>query len=228
MPHYIYVLSTKGREVLGVEGYHRLYKLRALSYSHLWHHLSLTRFVCSALVWCRDHPQVRLANVRLSHELAGALGKAETASQGTPTPAPVVPDGWLHFELLDGENGAHSSYLPTLLEIDGGSEYRRRIQQHVSDRIEFIRNGKYAQFFGVEAVLIAYVIVGSRSQQLSSRLSAICAWTKEILTDLKLEDWSDVFYFTTLVYEDLYDLKHFSDPVWYSPGDPTPKRLLEP
>jgi hypothetical protein len=227
MKHYCYSLSTKGREVLGVKGYYRPYKLRALSYSHIRHHLSLTRFVCSALVWCWSHPRVRLADVRLSHELAGELGKAETASQGTPTPAPVVPDGYLHFELLDGENGAHSSYVPTLLEIDGGTEYRRRLQQHVSDRIEFIRNGKYARFFGVEAVRIAYVAVGSRSQPLSSRLSAICAWTKEVLTDLKLEEWSDVFYLSSLVYEDIYNLKHFSEPIWRSPGESMPKRLLE-
>ena len=227
MKHYCYTLSTKGREVLRVEGYYRPYKMRALSYSHIRHHLSLTRFVCSALVWCREHPQVRLADIRLSHELAGELGKAETASQGTPTPAPVVPDGWLHFELLDGANGAHTSYLPTLLEIDRGTEYRRRFQQHVSDRIEFIRNGKYARFFGVEAVRIAYVVVGSRSQPLSSRLSAICAWTKEVLTDLKLEEWSDVFYLSSLIYEDIYNLKHFSEPIWRTPGDSKSKRLLK-
>jgi hypothetical protein len=53
-------------------------------------------------------------------------------------------------------------------------------------------------------------------------------WTEEVLTELKLEKWATVFYFTTLVYEDIYNLKHFSDAVWYSPSDPTPKHLLEP
>jgi Replication-relaxation len=228
MKQYCYTLSTKGRELLGVEGYYPPYKLRALSYSHIRHHLSLTRFVCSALVWCRSHPQVRLADIRLCYELARELGKAAAENDGQPAPVLVVPDGWLHFEFIDAENGDHKSYLPLWLEIDRGTEFRIRFQQHVADRIEFIRSDQYTQFFGAEAVRIAYATLGSRDALLSSRRAAMRSWTAEVLKDLALESWNNVFYFTTLVYEDIYNLKHFSDPVWYSPGDPKPKRLLEP
>jgi len=228
MKPFVYTLGAKGREALDVSGYFRPYKIRALSYSHISHHLSLTRFVCSALVWCRSHPQVRLADIRLCYELARELGKAAAENAGQPAPVLVVPDGWLHFEFVDAENGDHKSYLPLWLEIDRGTEFRLRFQQHVADRIEFIRSEKYAQFFGAEAVRIAYATLGSRDALLSSRRAAMRSWTAEVLKDLALESWNTVFYFTTLVYEDIYNLKHFSDPVWYSPGDPTPRRLLEP
>jgi hypothetical protein len=224
---YVYALGAKGREAMGKEGYFRPYKLRSLSYSHIAHHLTLTRFVCSGLLWCQYDQQVRLADVRLFHELARELGKAETATKGSPAPAPVVPDGWLHFELLDGENGDLMTSLPILLEIDGGSEYRRRFKQHIADRIEFIRSEKYARFFGVGAVRIAYATTGSRPEFRQSRLAAMRTWTKEVLADLKLKGWENVFYFTDLVYEDIYNLKHFSDEVWYTPTDKEPKLLLD-
>jgi hypothetical protein len=224
MKQLVYVLSTRGREVLGVDGYYRPYQVRARSYSHIQHHLCLTRFVCSALVMVKTHPQVRLADVRLCYELAKELGKGEHANDDAPTP---VADGWLHFELVDAETGDHKTYIPVWLEIDRGSMYRKRLQQHVEDRIEFIRSEKYADFFQEDAVRIAYVVVGNRSEPLHSRRSAICTWTKELLTDLKLKEWSHVFYITHLVYEDIYTLKHFSDPVWYTPFDSKPRSLLD-
>jgi hypothetical protein len=171
---------------------------------------------------------VRLADIRLCYELARELGKEAAENEGLPAPVLVVPDGWLNVECLGAENGDHKNYLPLWLEIDRGTEFRLRFQQHVADRIEFIRSEKYAQFFGEEAVRIAYATLGSRDALLSSRLSAMRSWTEEVLKDLELTDWKTVFYFTTLVYEDIYNLKHFSDAVWYTPGDPTPKRLLEP
>jgi Replication-relaxation len=226
--HRVYTLGSKGREALGVSGYFRPYKTRALSYSHISHHLTLTRFVCSARMWCRSHPQVRLADTRLCSELARELGQAAAENEGKPSPVLVVPDGWLNFEFLNAANGDHKNYLPIWLEIDRGTEFRLRFQQHVADRIEFIRSDKYAHFFGADAVRIAYATTGSYPEFRQSRLSAMCAWAHEVLTDLALENWAPVFYFTTVVYEDIYNLKHFTDPVWLSPGDPAPKRLLAP
>ena len=227
MKQFVYVLSTKGREVMGVEGYYRPYKQKALSYSHIRHHLCLTRFVCSARVWCHADPHVRLADIRLCYELAKELAKAETTTQGTPSPAPVVPDGYLNFELLQKENGSHLSYVPTWLEIDRGTEYRNRFQNHVEDRIEYIRSDKYAKFFNENAVRIAYATISTRDEDRQSRLAAMRHWTLEVLTDLKLEKWKTVFYFTSLAYEDLYNLNHFTEPVWQTPADDTKRHLLE-
>jgi hypothetical protein len=219
-----YTLGPRARELKGLEGAYRPSKGRYLSYNQTWHNLSLTRFVCSACVWCQTHPLVRLADIRLCYELARELAKVE-AEKDTP-PAPVA-DGFLTFELLDRATGAHTTYLPTWLEIDMGTMYRIRFQQHVEDRIEFIRSGKYAKFFGADAVRIAYATIATELRE--RRLAAMRSWTKEVLADLELERvWDNVFYFTTLVYEDIYNLKHFSDPVWYTPADPTPKLLLEP
>jgi hypothetical protein len=53
------------------------------------------------------------------------------------------------------------------------------------------------------------------------------AWAQEVLTQLYFEEWDNVFYFTTLVYEDIYNLTHFSDPVWFTLADEKPRRLLD-
>src|SRR6266702_6111689 len=44
----VYAVGAKGWEFLAQEGYYRPYKLRSLSFGHLWHSLLLTRFVCAA------------------------------------------------------------------------------------------------------------------------------------------------------------------------------------
>jgi hypothetical protein len=228
-----YSLGTRARELRTGEVVYRISKGRYLSFHQTWHNLSLTRFVCSALVLCETDPQVRLADLRLSYDLARELAKREA---GTDVLPPPVPDGWLNFELLDHATGAHTTYLPIWLEADMGTMYRVRFQEHLEDRIEFVRSGKYADFFGSDAVRVAYAAIGTRAELRPGRLAAMRAWAKEVLADLALDkddgdsakDWTNVFYFTALVYEELYDLKHFSQPVWFTPAAPTPKRLLEP
>ena len=222
-----YALGPKAGELKAGEGYYRPSKARNLSYYQTSHNLSLSRFICSALLWEQTDPQVRLADIRMCYELARELRKVAAENAGQPAPVLVVPDAWVNVELLEAKTGVHKTYLPIWLEIDNSSMYRLRFQQHVEDRIEYIRSEKYAHFFGDDAVRIAYATIASDERR-HSRLSAMRRWTEEVLTELKLEKWATVFYFTTLVYEDIYGLKHFSDPVWYSPGDPTPKRILEP
>jgi hypothetical protein len=218
-----YALGTRVRELQAVEDAYRPSKARYLSYNQTWHNLSLTRFVCSALVLCETHRHVRLADIRLCYELARELAKVETEKDAL---LPPVPDAWINLELLDQTTGAHKTYLPSWLEIDMSTMYRLRFKQHVEDRIEYIDNGKYENFFGTNAVRIAYATISSRIES-RDRLSAMRRCTEEVITDLKLEKWQSVFYFTSLIYEDLYTLKHFTDQVWFTPGDPTPKTLLE-
>ena len=222
-----YAMGPKAAEIKAFTGSYRPSKARNLSYNVTSHNLSLTRFLCSALVMCETQPQVRLADIRLCYELARELRKAAAEDNGQPQPVLVVPDAWVNFELVDTETGEHQTYLPTWIEIDNCSMYRLRFQQHIEDRIEFTRSDKYADFFGADAVRIAYATISNRDEPRSNRLPAMIRWTEEVLTYLGLEKWKNVFYFTTLVYEDIYTLKHFSDPVWYTPFDPKPKRLLE-
>jgi hypothetical protein len=222
-----YTLGAKARELFSMTDYYRPYKYRYLSYSHLMHHLVLARLVCSAQLWClnQTEPQLCLIETRLCHDLARELGKRGNHGQGKSAAVTVVPDAFLNFDVLQA--GRHGHYLPLLVELDRGSEYRKQFQQHIRERIEFIQSGAYTRCFGVEAVRIAYATTGGRPAFRHSRLSAMLAWTDEVLTELKLEAWAPVFYFTTLIYEDIYTLTHFAEPVWYTPGDPTPKLLLE-
>jgi hypothetical protein len=191
------------------------------------HNLRLTRFICSVHAMFDVHPQVRLADIRMCYDIARELRKLAAPNDGLPAPMLVVPDAWINFELLDAKTGAHTSYLPIWLEVDNNTMYRGRFKNHVADRIEYIRSEQYANFYGEEAVRIAYATITTRDEDRQSRLAAMRHWTLEVLTDLKLEKWKTVFYFTSLVYEDLYNLNHFTEPVWQTPADDTKRHLLE-
>jgi hypothetical protein len=55
---------------------------------------------------------------------------------------------------------------------------------------------------------------------------ALQGWTRELLCELKLEDWADVFRFATVDYDTLYTAPLFDAPVWYRPDSQTPLPLL--
>jgi hypothetical protein len=191
------------------------------------HNLRLTRFICSVHAMFDAHPQVRVADIRMCYDIARELRNLVTTNDGQRAPVLVVPDAWINFELLDAKTGAHTSYLPIWLEIDNNTMYRGRFKTHVADRIEYIRSEQYANFYGEEAVRIAYATISSRDECRLSRLFAMRSWTEEVIKDLELEKWKTVFYFTTLVYEDLFDLKHLTEPVWQTAADDTKRHLLE-
>jgi len=221
-----YALGAKAGEVKAWEGFYRPSKARNLSFNVMAHNLRLTRFICSVHAMFDVHPQVRLADIRMCYDIARELRKLAAPNDGLPAPVLVVPDAWIHFELLDAKTGAHQSYLPIWLEVDNNTMYRLRFQQHVADRIDYIRSEQYANFYGEAAVRIAYATIGSRDEPRHSRLFAMRSWTEEVIKDLELADWNNVFYFTSLVYEDLYHLRHFTEAVWQTPADDTKRHLL--
>jgi hypothetical protein len=128
--------------------------------------------------WCAKEPKYGLAKTRISYELARQPATVELFKDGRTETLRVVPDAWMLFERL--KNGEHERFIPLLLEIDRGMEYRETFKNHVRSRIEFIPSGVYSKLFLTEAVLIAYVTTGERAEYRETRRAAMCAWTMDV------------------------------------------------
>jgi hypothetical protein len=212
-PERVFTLGAKGRRFLAEcglpkKGYFYPYKTNHISHRHLEHSLLLTRCIVCANVWTRQQTGFNLLQVRFGYEFRRA---------------PVVPDAWLLFERV-----SNSNRLPIFLEIDRGREYQKQFKEHLCSRIKFIEDGSYTRMFGSRSVTIAYATTGEIPEYRDRRRRTMAQWTKEVLVDLHKENWTDIFRFTCIERESLFDLALFDKPVWYRPDSPTPRTLLTP
>jgi hypothetical protein len=224
----IYTLGSKGRDFLTnelglpVDWYFRPYKVKHFSYSQVLHNLVLTRWLVAAHSWCAKELNFRISQTRICYELAKTPAVVEVAREGKIEKLKVIPDAWIEFERL--KNGEHEHYLPIMLEIDRGSKHSIRFKRDVHNRIAFIKSGAYRKLFQAEAVMIAYVTTGDQYRDIRRR--AMCAWTQEVLADLHMENWSNIFRIASVEFDQLYTTPMFDEPVWYRPGSPTPIPLF--
>jgi hypothetical protein len=231
----IFTLGSKGRDFLAnelglpVDWYYRPSKTKYLSHSQVQHNLLLTRFLVAAHAWAAKQPDFKLSKTRICYELAREAATVEVNKETLPAgkqrkteKLKVIPDGWVEFERDDGKK------YPILLEVDRGMEHSRKYKRHVRSRIEFIRSGGYKKMFQTDAVLIVYLTTGNRPEYREIRRKAMCAWTSEVLADLHLENWSNIFRFASVVFDELYTTPLFDEdePLWYMPGSPTPVPLF--
>ena len=218
----VFTLGAKGRSFLAERGfsitwYFRPHKLKHFSYSHVQHNLVLTRFLVALNVWIRKQKDFTLQKVCFSHELSGAPGRVTIEGKTVP----VIPDAWILLERTRG-----GSQIPIFLEIDRGMEFQKRFKEHIRSRIQFIQEGGYTRMFGSESVRIYYATTGQAPEYRERRRATMCLWTRQVLEELRLQDWADVFRFASVEFDKLYDLTLFEKPVWYRPDSPTPVRLL--
>jgi hypothetical protein len=141
--------------------------------------------------------------------------------RGETITVPVIPDAWLLFERVSNGNK-----LPIFLEIDRGMEYQQRFKEHIRSRVKFIEDGGYTKMFGSQSVRIAYATTGEIPAYLERRRKTMGVWTKEVLTELGMENWASIFRFASLDFGSLFDLTLFEKPVWYRPDSPTPVPFL--
>jgi hypothetical protein len=230
-PEKIFTLGVKGRDFLQrvwglpVDWHFRPYKLRHLGFSHLVHALLQTRVVVAAQYWSRKQANYTLTHTRMSYELARnpatvEVDAVDTEGKAVKLTRTVIPDAWLFFERTDGAK------FPILLEIDRGMEYQQKFKQHVKARIEFIRTGQYAKLFHLQEVMIAYVTTGQTPEYRESRRKGMCNWTKEVLEEMNLKNWAEIFRFHSLVLDTIYEQSIFEKPDWYRLDSSTPIMLF--
>jgi hypothetical protein len=228
----IYTLGSKGRDFLAnevglpVEWYFRPHKLRHLSASQAQHNIALSRVLVAAAAWAAQHPDFSLTQTRTCYELARTPAEVSLTNKGEEERLKVIPDSWLLFEPKSGE---HEHGYPVLLELDRGMEYREKFKHHVRSRLEFIKKGgAYSKLFGTDAVMICYLTTGGLPQYRESRRKAMCAWTMEVLTELRKEAWAPIFRFCSFLLEEIYEMNIWEAPVWYRPDSLTPVPLFTP
>jgi hypothetical protein len=223
----IFSLGYKGREFLvnyfglPIDWYFRLYKIRDLSHSQILHNLILTRILVAAHSWSAKQSDCTLIQTRICYELARRDTFTGLTKEEKTEAARVIPDGWLLFR----QKGKH---MPTLLEIDRGTEYKRSFQKHIKARIEYVKkDGVYSRIFNTTSVTVAYITTGETPEYRESRLKAMRNWTLEVLKELNKQNWSPIFRFCSLTHSSLYDMKVFEAPVWYTLDSSTPVSIFE-
>jgi Replication-relaxation len=223
----VYALGVKGWKLLAQEGYYRPYKLARLSFGHLWHALTLTRFVCAADYYCLTHKRYSLSQKKLSYELAREAPTVTLQTEEHTTTVKVVPDAFLCFERPDGGK------FPILLEIDRGTEYQNRFKNHARARLKLLLSGTFARVFQTPAVVVAYATAGHPPESRETRCAAMQRWTEEVITEMipdnakRQQEWLGIFRFCSLP-EDIYANVHalFSAPVWHRLDADSPVPLL--
>jgi hypothetical protein len=223
----IYTLGSRGRAYLEEQGfevdwYFRPSEAQTLSYQHLQHALTLTRFLIAAELFVRTHPEVELQSLKTEYTLKKDAAKVTievTTNTGTEqVPMFVVPDAWLNFYFPNEQH----PYRPVLLEIDRGSEQQKAFKRHIKSRIQFVRqDGLYSRLFHTDLVTIAYATTGGKL-----RLANMLAWTKEVLEEENKQNWASIFRFCALPQTELDPDALFYSSSWFMPSEKHPLSLL--
>ena len=219
-PEQVFVIGAKGKRLLQAQGlpaawYFRPHKLKFLSYSYVIHNLILTRTMIAASQWAKTHPTYSLTQTRICYELSG---------KALPTDRQVIPDGWLRFS----EQTSDGSYAqPVIIELDRGMEYKEKFRKHVRGRINYVQSGEYTKTFNSKVVTIAYLTTGQTPEYRQQRQKTMSLWIHELLKEMRLEDWTNVFKVASIEFQNIYDRSLFEKAVWYKPDSSTAVRLLD-
>jgi hypothetical protein len=209
----VYVLGAKGRRVLTQMGlpatwYFRPHKLKFLSTGYVTHNLILTRTLIAAYCWASAHPDFSLVGKHICYE----------------PPGKVIPDGYLLFE-EQTSNGVYEQ--PVMIELDRGMEQKIQFRAHVRGRINYLQSGEYKKTFQTDVATIAYVTTGQTPEYRETRRKAMCLWMRELLRDMQLKQWDNVFKVASVEFKTLYDYSLFETEAWYKPDSSTAVRLFD-
>jgi hypothetical protein len=111
-----------------------------------------------------------------------------------------VPDG-----LLLVTNIRSSQRLLILLEVDHNTESQPRFRQHVAARLAYVQSPHFTNVYGNIPYRIAYATHALTDAAAKARLASMCAWTMDILTQLKKQEFSRFLRFTTVNFSTLYE-----------------------
>jgi hypothetical protein len=176
-PPLYYGLGERGLAHLAMYGVDvpeqaRPYRVRHYSDPFISHLLAVNEVLIAGRRLCQQYPTVKLAKV---------LHQQDFEREPVPVRRPggsetkVKLDGFLDFEV----HTAQPYRAPLCLEVDRGSERRKRWREKVRNLVYFMR-GAYQVRFDRKAITIGVVATSNRN-----RLIALITWTREELTELK-------------------------------------------
>jgi hypothetical protein len=171
----------------------------------------MTRFCVSADFWAKRQKAVEVENTT-AYRLTDERAIAEQLL--------VAPDAFLAFSFNPG-------VFPVLLEIDCATEGQAQFKRMLAARIEFIRSGRYQEFFRQKACNICYVVVGTSQGERLARMHALRRWMMEVLKEQGREAWAETFKFAHVDFDEMYECELFEKPVWMIGGRQKPAKLFE-
>ena len=168
--------------------------MQRYSYSFVCHNLAVTRLCICAALFCRDNPSYYLVETRMAYDIACTPPRASYTLDGKPTTSIVIPDCWLFIErVADGQGTA------LWCEVDNATTYRQAFHRRLSARLALITSEVYSEYFGTDAVLLCFAVLGNEA-----RMHTLRQWTWELLVREKREQLASRFRFTALEYTKLY------------------------
>jgi hypothetical protein len=218
----IYTLGSLGREILENLGLNSTWqfkpaKLRTYSHSYLLHDLARNRFVVSLLTWAKTKSNLSIES-ELSYELAKSPAVVEIPVQGKLVKVSVIPDG-----LIVVTNTRTTQRLLILLEIDQNTQAESRFISHIASRLVYTKCPQFTNTYKDVPYRIVYATHGITDAAAKARLSSMCKFTMDVLTERNREKEAAHFRFTTINFSTLYEDSHalFEQPVWVRPDAPT-------
>ncbi len=182
-------------------------------------------------MWAKKQPNFKLVKT-LCYELAREAPSIElTNGKGEREMVKVIPDAYLLFQKLN--NNKHERFYQILLELDRGTEFKKRFVKSIRARLEFIKDSEaYRRLLGMapKNVIIAYITTGDRDrpEYRESRRRAMCNWAKEVLTQSDLNNLPCSFLFCSVVASEIYHIPLFQGAGWFKPGESSPVSLFTP
>ena len=213
---FIYTLGRIGaltlRE-LGVEEtvwWARPYELSQASFSLLTHNSAIGLFHIALRLFVREHDGYEIIESRTCYQMERRPPRLPTIREGRQAPSAVIPDSWVHVKLPDGRRFA------LWIEIDQGTESKTKYLTLLRERLSLIWSGQYEQYFGTPSVQMCYLTIGT-SEYREARTKTLCQWTEELLANLRLTAWKDVFLFAGMG-QDIEEAQAlFLDRLWQRP-----------
>jgi hypothetical protein len=228
----LYMLTRRGRDFLltlgvDVHVWYRPHQASNYSFSFLKHHHGVTQFIVATHLFVRTSPEYHLRQTRTGFALVSNPPSFPLDTSGKETRSVVIPDVWMHLERETGDPSEPQNFY-LWVEIDRGTESKKKYSELLRNRINFVRRKGYEAFFGTPSIIFVYLAIGTTTDYRLHRLHTLREWTADTLSELNLDDWSPLFRFSTID-ECLYDsLILFTDPVFCTPDSDTLVHLFPP
>jgi hypothetical protein len=231
----IYTLGSRGRDFMEKSGfkvdwYYRPHKVKHASYGAVLHNLLLSRTLIAASVWAKKQPNFKLLKTHTCYELSKNAPSIQLINaKGEREMVKVIFDAYLLFQKLNNNN--HECFYQVILELDRGTEFKKRFVKSIRARLEFIKDsGAYRRLLEMEPknVIIAYITTGDRPEYRESRRQAMCEWTREVLSQSDLRNLPCSFLFCSVLSSEIYNIPLFEGAGWFKPGESSPVSLFAP
>ena len=205
-----------------MSSYVRGHKVRNHSYSYLMHQLTVARLLVCLQGFCLEHPY-QLTELLTGYDISRDPPVTTISVDGRDATVAVIADAWAYID-------SHGRGTALWIEIDKGTEFRRKYLDLLSARIAMIKSGQYREYFGTEVAILCYLVTGRSSEERNTRLDTLRRWTRWELKKQKLEDWASVFRFSAIAWEEMYAQTHrlFAEPSWYLVDSDEPVPLFDP